>query len=319
MLQRTNNVKSSITYGGPEIVAAEPTRTSFQTKRLRLAADRWEPAPRAGRHGAVVLLHGGGQTRHSWRRTGQRLADSGWTAIALDARGHGESDWDSDGDYGIEALVSDLLAVVGGLRERPVLVGASAGGLTSLIAQGERPELARALVLVDVTPRIELDGAAEVTNFMRSGADGFASLDEAAEAVVAYNPHRAQPPGVDGLRKNLRQVGDRWYWHWDPRFLSGASRPGSKSVEAQLLELTARAEAAARAISVPTLLVRGAESRIVSPATAHELRQLIPAARQLDVSGAGHMVAGDDNDVFCGGLLEFLETEVLSSDGARRP
>jgi len=95
-------------------------------------------------------------------------------------------------------MVADLRAVVATLDERPVLVGASIYGTTALLAQGADPDLARALVLVDVTPTIEPEGTAEITRFVRSDADRFSSMEEAAEAVATYNPHRRQPPGPKG-------------------------------------------------------------------------------------------------------------------------
>lgn len=270
---------------------------------VRLAADRW--APPGPSRGLVLLLHGGGQTRYSWRRTGRNLAAQGWTAVALDARGHGDSEWAPDGDYTLDALVADLRAVVDLLDERPVLVGASLGGMTSLLALAADPDLARGLVLVDVTPTTEREGTAEITRFMRSGTAGFATLDEAASAVAAYNPHRVRPPRVDGLRKNLRQRDGRWYWHWDPRLLD------SRQTDSGALEENARrARDAARGLRVPTLLVRGSQSRVVSAAGAGELLRLVPSARQIDVDGAGHMVAGDDNDLFGGHLLSFLDSTV---------
>jgi pimeloyl-ACP methyl ester carboxylesterase len=188
--------------------------------------------------------------------------------------------------------------------------------MTSLIAQGEDADLGRGLVLVDVTPTIEPEGAAEISAFMRSGADGFATLEDAAAAVVAYNPNRARPPRPEGLRKNLRELDGRWYWHWDPRLLSrtdGDDATGTPT-DADVEQLGTRARAAARAITVPALLVRGARSKIVSPAGAREFLELIPTARRIDVAGTGHMVAGDDNDVFGAGLLDFLDHSVLTGD-----
>ncbi|MCQ0010960.1 alpha/beta hydrolase [Actinomadura madurae] len=112
--------------------------------------------------GTVLFLHGGGQTRHSWRGAAGRLARAGWHTLALDTRGHGDSGWAPDGDYSMDALVADLAAVVAQLGEDggapPVLVGASLGGLTSLVAVAEKRVSARALVLVDVAPRIEPAG-----------------------------------------------------------------------------------------------------------------------------------------------------------------
>ncbi|NMH95948.1 alpha/beta fold hydrolase [Pseudonocardia acidicola] len=266
----------------------------------KLVGDRW-PAAGERTGGTVLLLHGGGQTRHSWFRTAASLAAQGWTAIALDARGHGDSDWAPDGDYSVDALVADLAAVVAALGERPVLVGASMGGMTSLIGQGERGDLARALVLVDIVPKVEEEGVARIMAFMRANPDGFGSLEEVAEAVRAYNPHRTRPTSPDGLRKNVRLREDgRWYWHWDPAFLRVGEEPNREASHA-------RARAAAARVRVPTMLVRGAQSDIVSADGVRELLALIPGSRHVDVSATGHMVAGDDNDVFTRRVIDFLE------------
>lgn len=278
---------------------------SFRRSGLRLVGDRWSPEPdEVGGRGTAILLHGGGQRRYSWRATGQRLAREGWTAIALDARGHGDSDWSPDGDYSVDALVGDLAAVVESLGEPAVLVGASMGGTTALVGQGERGDLAKALVLVDIVPKVEQAGAERITAFMAGAPGGFASLEEAADAVAAYNPHRPRPRNPDGLRRNLRQGSDgRWYWHWDPATLRAGDEP-SRAAGYQ------RARAAAARITVPTLLVRGAYSDIVSDEGVTELLELIPGSRYIKVSAAGHMVAGDDNDVFTGRLSEFLDAAV---------
>lgn len=264
---------------------------------IGLVGTVWRPA--GDPLGTVLLLHGGGQTRHSWRRSGVGIARHGWTAMALDMRGHGDSDWAAD--YGLDALVADLRAVTGRLGVSPVLVGASLGGRTALVAEGEHPGLARGLVLVDVTPRVERDGVEAIMGFLRSGLSGFASLDEAADAVSAFDPSRPRPRSTDGLRKNVRLRDGRWYWHWDPRFVEDGTgdRPGAANPR--------RSELAARAVTVPTMLVRGAASQVVSVEVAEELRGLIPHAEQIDVARAGHMVAGDDNDVFATGLYAFLD------------
>ena len=277
-------------------------RTELRGDGVTLVADRWEPA--SARKGIVLLLHGGGQTRHSWQRTGIRLADNGWCALAIDARGHGDSEWAEDGDYGSNAHARDLVAVAAGLDEPPVLVGASMGGMASLLAQGDHG-IGRALVLVDITPRAEPGGLAKITSFMESGLAGFDTLDDALDAVVAYNPHRRRPPRVEGLRKNLRLRDGRWYWHWDPRMITYRENTDDHAAVRE-----ARARAAARAVRVPTLLIRGAQSDVVSADGARDLLELIPSARHIDVGGAGHMVSGDDNDLLSGGLLDFLDSNV---------
>ncbi|MFF2109851.1 alpha/beta fold hydrolase [Rhodococcus koreensis] len=290
-------------------------QSEFAGDGVTLVADRWDPptpgdGSGADRKGLVLLLHGGGQTRHSWRNTGRSLAADGWSAIALDARGHGDSQWAPDGDYGIDALVADLTSVIEELGEKPVLVGASMGGMTSLIGQGENPDLARGLVLVDIAPKVETSGTAEIMAFMRSGLEGFASLDDAAAAIAAYTPNRVRKPNPQGLRKNLRLRDGRWYWHWDPEFLRVGDEPTRQSDSIVRYE---RARDAAAAITVPTMLVRGKQSNVVSEEGAKELLELIPTAKLIDVTGAGHMVAGDDNDVFSGGLKEFLDEDVVAA------
>ena len=247
----------------------------------------------------MLLLHGGGQTRHSWSETARTLADDGWHTISLDMRGHGESDWAPDADYHFSAFADDLLAVVRSLGAAPVIVGASLGGICALIAQDwARGELARALVLVDVAPRIEPRGAERSVAFMKASPDGFASLEEVADAVAAYNPYRARPGSTAGLEKNLRRGADgRYRWHWDPRFLEGDR--GASREPAQL-------EDAARNLRIPTLLVRGRLSDLLSEEGARHFLGLVPHARYADVSGAGHMVAGDRNDAFTRAVRDFL-------------
>jgi pimeloyl-ACP methyl ester carboxylesterase len=275
----------------------------FEGGAGRLAGDRWTPAGLS--RGVVLLLHGGGQTRHSWREAGPTLAEDGWTAIAIDFRGHGDSDRAADGRYQADSMAEDVLRVVDAIGEPPVIIGASLGGLTGLMIAGEHPAALRALILVDAVPRIERDGSRRVFEFMRSAPGGFGSLEEAAEAVRAYQPHRARPVNLDGMRKNVRLAEDgRWYWHWDPKMMQ---RPDW----AEMGRLAARTRAAATAVRIPVLLVRGQLSDVVSADGAADLLATIPQARYTDVAGTGHMVAGDDNSVFLERVAEFLDSQVL--------
>jgi pimeloyl-ACP methyl ester carboxylesterase len=254
-------------------------------------------------HGTpILLLHGGGQTRHAWRHAAADLARAGRRVISLDLRGHGDSQWAPDGDYGFDAFVTDLRAVIATLQQPPAVVGASLGGLTALLVAGEEPLLPlRALVLVDVVPRLEREGVMQIVRFMLAHPNGFANLDEAAAAVSAYLPHRTRPDSSSGLRKNLREGSDgRLRWHWDPQLLAGEHVPDPEPA-------IARFEAAAAAVRVPTLLVRGARSEMVSEQGVQDFLRLIPSAEFVDVSEAGHMVAGDDNDAFNAAVENFLE------------
>jgi pimeloyl-ACP methyl ester carboxylesterase len=301
--------------------AAEPRSVEFEgATGNRLAADAF------GHDGApVLLLHGGGQTRHAWRNTANRLAHAGWTAYALDQRGHGDSEWIESAAYAFTDFAADAMRVADALAARhgvkPVAIGASLGGIASLLAEGEaqrrkREAVFASLILVDITPRVEPSGVDKVQGFMRAhAAEGFATVAEAAEAVAAYLPHRPRPRSHEGLRKNLRLASDgRWRWHWDPRFLDGprAVGHGRGAVEEALVE-------AARGLTAPTLLVRGASSELVSERHAREFLDLVPHARYVDVAGARHMVAGDRNDHFAAAILEFLQDIPRNDEGVGRP
>jgi non-heme chloroperoxidase len=269
---------------------------------LQLAADI-EGDPSAP---PVVLFHGGGQTRHAWGTTLSVLGQT-WRAYSVDLRGHGDSAWAPDGDYSLDGFANDVRAIARSFDEPPALVGASLGGIASLaaIAETTGPPLAIALVLVDVAPRIEAAGVSRIGDFMTGNLDGFESLEEVADAISAYNPHRPRPSNLNGLKKNLRQRADgRWVWHWDPRFVSG--RFGSPDETRSTLVDGDRLQRAARQLTIPTLLVRGRMSDLLSEEGARELLELVPHAQLADVAGAGHMVAGDRNDAFNDAVVEFL-------------
>lgn len=266
---------------------------------VRIAGDSWgDPT------GPLVLLqHGGGQTRHAWKGAGEKLGAEGYHAVAFDARGHGDSDWAPDGLYGQDVMVEDLERVVAALGgRRPVLVGASMGGGTSLVAVGEDHVDATALVIVDVGPRIEPEGVDKIQAFMSQKPEGFDSLQEVADAIASYQPHRNRPRTLDGLAKNVRLGADGKYrWHWDPRF---------RTVRRDLEKRRERLEACSRNLALPTLLVRGGLSDVLSEEGAQEFLKLCPHSEYVNVTGAAHMVAGDRNDIFGNAVIAFLRRVV---------
>ena len=249
----------------------------------------------------VLLLHGGGQTRHSWSGTAGQLAARGYEAWTMDLRGHGDSDWAGDGDYTTDAMVEDLDSVCDEIGRPPVLVGASMGGMVGLVSEGSlRPGRLRALVLVDIATQLEPAGVERIVGFMSAAPDGFATLEEAADAIAAYRPNRPRPGNLDGLRKNLRRGDDgRWRWHWDPAFLSGKSRDGRSDLDTL--------GDAARNLALPTLLVRGRMSDMLSLEGVATFREQCPHARFIDIADAGHMVVGDRNDAFTEAVIDFVE------------
>ena len=249
----------------------------------------------------ILFMHGGGQTRHSWGGAAELLAERGWRTISIDLRGHGDSGWSEEGDYEAEHFAADINAVLATLGRKAVLVGASLGGRTATFVVGNGvPDLGRALVLVDITPKIETKGVQRILAFMNKHPDGFETVEDAADAVAEYREHRSRPKDVSGLKKNLRlRENGRWYWHWDPKFLERRHPHEEAASEA--------ISAAASRISIPTLLVRGGSSDVVSLANVEDFMRLVPHAEFVDVAEAGHMVAGDRNDAFAGGVITFLE------------
>nr|WP_047168139.1 alpha/beta hydrolase [Sphingomonas sp. Y57] len=248
---------------------------------------------------AVVLMHGGGQTRYSWAGAVGALIAAGYHVVNFDAAGHGESGWAADGIYNLERRIEHLHTVTAGLGGPIALVGASLGGATAMraLASGDRPA---ALALVDIVPKPDRGGVQRIRDFMQSAPDGFGSLDDVADAVASYNPHRPRPTTNSGLMRNLRQREDgRWHWHWDPSILTA-------DVDESLAEFEETIAGLATAQEVPILLVRGLESDVVNDRGIADLRAVLPALEIYDVAGAGHMVAGDRNDAFNQGIIEFL-------------
>jgi pimeloyl-ACP methyl ester carboxylesterase len=286
----------------------KPMHRWHNREGMTLAGDSWGD-PNGP---LVVLMHGGGQTRHAWKGAGRALGEAGYHAVAYDARGHGDSDWAPDGDYSMNALMADLQLMVDELDDdHPILVGASLGGVVGLAAVGEGKIDGSALVLVDVAPRVEPEGASRVLEFMTAYPDGFASLDEVADAIAVYHPHRNRPRNLEGLSKNVRLGDDaRYRWHWDPQTITG--------FDTDLVQIQIRLEAATQGLRIPTLLVRGGMSDVMSDQGVEEFRRLYPQAEYVNVENASHMVAGDRNDLFSDAVLDFLARHVVVGVGADR-
>lgn len=251
---------------------------------------------------SIILAHGGGQTRYSWGNTAQQLADRGWYAIAYDHRGHGESDWSASAEYDLPSFGKDLLFIAESLANKPIVVGASLGGFAAMLAY-EISDTApfRAVILVDITPRMNTEGAKNIIGFMSERMEeGFESLDEAAHIIADYT-NRPLRKNTEGLKKNLRLDDDgRYRWHWDPNF-------ARQRVNGQNLGLPDRMERAVKRISEPMLLVRGAKSDLVTEELAQEFLKTVPHAQYVDVENARHMVAGDRNDIFSAAVIDFIE------------
>jgi pimeloyl-ACP methyl ester carboxylesterase len=282
-------------------VSSSPQTVEFSgVGGITLVGDEWNRGSAAADQPTILMLHGGGQNRFSWKSTGQILADQGYHVVALDSRGHGDSDRAPGADYAVETLREDVLHVLDSIGRHVVLIGASMGGLTGiLVADAAGPDRVTGLVLVDVVPRYEKTGSARIRDFMMTNIDGFATLEEAADAVAAYLPYREKPRSPEGLKKNLRQRDGRWYWHWDPAFMTA---PGDDP------ELrTEGFEEAAVNLQIPILLIRGKLSDVVSPQGVQHFLATVPRAEFVELSNAGHTAAGDDNDAFSDVVVAFVQ------------
>lgn len=248
----------------------------------------------------LLFAHGFGQNRHAWRGTASQLAREGWHCLALDGRGHGDSEWAPGGDYHLEQFAEDLAAIARSLPEKPILIGASMGGLLGLLIEGESSSsVFRAMVLVDVTPRWETEGVGKILSFMAQHPEGFDSLEHAADEVARYLPHRERKD-PERLRSQLRQHADgRWRWHWDPRLLAHVAAEAERYIP--------RLQAAATQVQIPVLLLSGGRSDVVSEHTIREFMQLVPHAEHVCIDDATHMVVGDRNDVFTREISRFLQ------------
>ena len=267
---------------------------------IKIAADVWG----SDNQELVILLHGGGQTRHAWRDTGKKLAEAGYHSVALDLRGHGDSEWHADGDYSIRAYKDDLVSIINEIGKPARLVGASLGGMASLVLAGDEinSDLCTALIMVDIGIYPDPVGSDRIVNFMLSGEKGFDSLENVAKSISNYLPHRKKPKDLEGLKKNLRLKSDgRYYWHWDPRFIR--RRPGSRDRRYFDLQLKA-----AEKVTIPTLLIRGALSDVVTMEDVDYFLSVISHAKFVEIENAAHMIAGDRNDIFAEEAIKFLKS-----------
>jgi len=231
----------------------------------------------------VVLIHGGGQNAHTWDTVALALDRP---LVAVDLPGHGHSDWRDDHDYGPVKSAPAVAAAIRALApDAQLLVGMSLGGVTAIRVTAENPELVRRLAIVDVTPGVDETKAEPIIAFL-SGPERFESFDEILERTIQFNPTRTESSLRRGVLHNAKELPDgSWTWRYDPvRAWKDIERPAVSFVN--LWDDVAR-------IKVPTLLVRGGTSGVVSDDDVEELRRRKPDAEVVTVDGAGHSIQGD--------------------------
>jgi esterase len=242
----------------------------------------------------LLFLHGGGLNAHTWDVVALMLHRR-FRCIALDQRGHGDSEWSAARDYGVDTQVGDIEGLVELLRlENPLLVGQSMGGLNAIAYAIRHSQRIRGLVVVDVGPEINPSGAERIREF--SSTPELDSPEAFLERATKFNPLRDPEVLRRSLFYNLRQLpSGKWTLKHDQR----RNTEDNARVNAQREHLAGQIEK----ISSPTLIIRGARSDILSDEGAQKFARSLPRGRWVRVEGAGHNVQGDNPR----GLLEAID------------
>lgn len=229
----------------------------------------------------LVLLHGGAQNAHTWDTVALALERP---LVAIDLPGHGHSDWREDHSYWPVDNAAGVASAIRQFAPAPrLVVGMSLGGLTSIALAARHPELVPQLVLVDVTPGVDREKASPIAAFI-AGPERFDTFDEILERTVAFNPTRTVSSLRRGILHNARENEDgSWTWRYDRvRLTEGESIPDFGVLWDDVSKLT-----------MPLMLVRGADSGVVGDEDVAELRRRQPDVRVEMVEGSGHSVQGD--------------------------
>ncbi len=249
-------------------------------------------------HPPLLCLHGITQTAHSWDEVAAALSRN-YRVLCFDQRGHGDSDWASDGDYTRQTQAADLDALTDALAVSPfILAGMSMGGINAITFAARHPEKIRALIIVDVSPEVQVRGVESIRSFIQA-ADELDSFEAFVERAHQFNPRRSLNNIRSRLSHNLKRLPNgKWTWKYDK-----VLRSGERGFQASaLLNLWDDVHA----IRCPTLLIKGAESDILSAESAAKLQAAIPGSRLVVVPGAGHSVMGDNPTAFVAAAQEFL-------------
>ncbi len=249
----------------------------------------------------IVLLHGGGLTAHAWDLVCLGLRQR-WRCVALDARGHGDSDWSKQVDYRIASQRTDVLAFLDHLGlDRVALVGHSMGGFTSISLAAHAPQRVAALTLVDIGPEPREEGTRDIRGLVSKGTD-FASIDDAIQQVLAHRPARNPESLRRSLQIAMRESADgRWRWKYDPgRYVQLRTEAFARERRSLWNDLAM--------ISCPAQVIRGEKSRVFWQEDAEQVAATLPNGRWVLAPGAGHNVHSENPRVIIDSVAELLES-----------
>lgn len=262
----------------PEFVAPEHLHTVVDGHRLHCLDWGTQGAP------PILFLHGGGQTARTWDLTCLALRDE-FRCVAVDQRGHGDSEWAYDFDYAPASHARDFCGLLDSLGiGRVAVVGMSMGCLNGLHFATNHPDRVSAFVAVDAGPWVATDKAQPIISFS-ARTDGALHLDEVVEQAMRFNPRRDPRLLRVSLRHNLRQLPDgRLTWKSDRRqpFDMEQIRATLESLQSRVANL-----------ECPALILRGAESRVFLDEHAERFALAAPNAQWRRIEGAGHTIQGD--------------------------
>jgi pimeloyl-ACP methyl ester carboxylesterase len=247
----------------------------------------------------IVLLHGGHQSAHSWDLVSLHLAQH-YHVFALDQRGHGDSEWARDVSYTNHEMSLDAEAFISAMGlQRPLLMGHSMGGRNAMLLTRRNPSLLSALMIVDVGPEVSERGRAVIAGFVRDNEE-FDDLDHFVRNVQQYDPYRSREHIERTVKYNMLQRADGKFvskCDANPRRL-GVVRGAGPQENVTLEE--------ARAFTLPVLLVRGADSRILTAEAAERFQRALPNGSLVTVPNCGHNVHGQNTRGFVDAIGEFL-------------
>ena len=249
----------------------------------------------------IVLLHGGHQSCNSWDLVSLHLAQK-YRVLALDQRGHGDSEWARDWDYSNNTMALDAEAFIRAIGlEKPIVMAHSRGGRKSMLLARNAPGIMRGLAIVDVGPEVSERGRKVISSFVRENQE-FDDLEHFVENVRKYDPYRSREHIERTVKYNMIQ-------RVDGKFVSKCDsnprRAGAQAQKAQQDNVTLEEVGA---FDFPVLILRGETSNILEPDAAIRFRDALPQGQLIEVPNCGHNVHSQNTLGFLDAVGPFLES-----------